>query len=236
MYTLSELASHSLNISLTPQQEAAFDEYARVLAEWNEKINLTAITAPADVRVRHFLDSLTLARVVELRAGMRILDVGTGAGFPGIPLQIMHPGLHLTLLEATGKKIAFLDHVVGLLGLPNVVTLKARAEEAGHMPGHRQAYDVAVARAVARLPILLEYLLPFVKTGGVCIAMKGTTAHAEAADSARALRILGGRVQDIMPFQLPSVEDTHHLIIVEKIASTPVDYPRRPGLPNQDPL
>jgi 16S rRNA (guanine527-N7)-methyltransferase len=236
MAAIVELAAQQLQLNLTPQHAEAFARYAQALADWNEKINLTAITRLEEVEVRHFLDSLTIAAALPLHAGMKVIDVGTGAGFPGIPLQIVYPDLKMTLLEATGKKIVFLDHIITLLSLPNTRTLKARAEEAGNMPPHRQAYDLALARAVARLPILLEYLLPLLKIGAICVAMKGKTAEAEAGDSTHALQVLGGRIQKIEAFQLPDVDETHHLVLIEKVAPTPAGYPRRPGLPNQNPL
>src|SRR5262245_24417149 len=170
--TLAEEASALLGVALTPEQEAQFDIYARELAIWNERVNLTAVTAPDAVRLRHFLDSLTILKAVPMPEGTQVIDVGTGAGFPGLPLLIACPDIHLTLLEATGKKVAFLDHLIALLNLNNATTLNARAEDAAHEPTQRAAYDVVVARAVARLPSLLEYLLPFAKIGGVCVAMK----------------------------------------------------------------
>jgi 16S rRNA (guanine527-N7)-methyltransferase len=236
MSTLADEAAALLDLPLTPEQEAQFDLYTRDLAVWNEQVNLTAITDPDAVRVRHFLDSLTILKAVPLPPGVRVIDVGTGAGFPGVPLKIVRPDIQLTLLEATGKKVAFLHHLMELLKLENVRTVHARAEDAGHDPAHRAAYDVVAARAVARLPSLLEYLLPFAKVGGVCVAMKGRTAQPEAADSARALATLGGRLKSIETFHLPGIDEPHHLVVVEKIAPTPRDYPRKPGIPTKKPL
>jgi 16S rRNA (guanine527-N7)-methyltransferase len=236
MPTLTEQAAALVQITLTPEQAAQFEEYARLLVEWNQRINLTAISDPDGIQVRHFLDSLTICRVLPMIAGLRLIDVGTGAGFPGLPLKIACPDIEVTLLEATGKKVHFLDEVIAALGLRGVDTLKARAEEAGQMPDRREAYDAALARSVARLPVLLEYLLPLVRVGGRCIAMKGETAAAEIADSRRALAALGGRVLNIETVQLPGVADAHHLVVVEKIAQTPPMYPRKPGMPTQKPL
>lgn len=236
MSPLAEYAAALFNLELSAEQEAAFARYADELLAWNERVNLTAITDPDGVVVRHFLDSLTLTKTLELHPGLRIIDVGSGAGFPGLPLQIVYPQFDMTLLEATGKKVSFLQHMIDTLNLPNVRALKGRAEEIGQTPAHRASYDVAVARAVARLPILLEYLMPLVQVGGVCIAMKGKTAHSEVESSRHALSTLGGRLDRIEAFQLPGVEETHYLVMVEKIAPTPAQYPRRSGLPSQHPL
>lgn len=221
-----------LGVTLNPDQEAQFERLAAALVEWNAHTNLTAITDPDGVHVRHFLDSLT----VPVRPDDRVIDVGTGAGFPGLPLAIAYPTLRVTLLEATGKKIAFLEHVIGLLGLTNAAALHARAEDAGQLPAHRAAYDLAVARAVARLPVLLEYLLPLVRVGGRCIAMKGVTAHEEAESARRALQTLGGKLIGIETVMLPGVDEPHYLVMVEKTAPTPAIYPRKPGTPSKKPL
>ncbi len=236
MSTLAELAAAHLHLTLTADHEAAFDRYAAELAEWNARMNLTAIEEPDAIRVRHFLDSLTVAAALELTPGLRVIDVGSGAGFPGLPLQIVHPHLRMVLLEATGKKVAFLEHVIGVLGLVGAAALKGRAEEIGQLADHRQQYDLALARAVARLPVLLEYLLPLVRVGGRCVAMKGRTAQQELDDSGRALTQLGGRLSRVETFRLPGVDEDHHLIIIDKVAATSLLYPRRPGLPAQKPL
>jgi len=236
MTTLAEQAAALLDITLSPEQETLFDQYAHELAVWNEHTNLTAIIDPDAVRLRHFLDSLTVIKAVPMPSGCRVIDVGTGAGFPGLPLRMVCPEIQLTLLEATGKKTAFLQHLIDLFGFTNVQNVNARAEDAAHDAAHRAAYDMVVARAVARLPALIEYLLPFAKVGGVCVAMKGRTAQEEAADSGHALATLGGRIKSIETFQLPGVEEPHHLVMIEKIAPTPRDYPRKPGIPTRKPL
>jgi 16S rRNA (guanine527-N7)-methyltransferase len=229
-------AAHLFNIVLTDAQASAFVTYARELVAWNAHTNLTAISDADGIHTRHFLDSLSLFTAFTPRPEMRVIDIGTGAGFPGLAIKIAAPQLQVTLLEATGKKVAFLDHVIQTLEVTGVDTLHARAEDAGHLAAHRAAYDVVTARAVARLPILLEYMLPLAKIGGLCIAMKGKTAQAEADDSAAALKTLGGELRAVRAVTLPTLDDAHYLVVVEKTAPTPRDYPRKPGIPTKNPL
>lgn len=226
-----------LGLTLTPHQLSLFDQYQRELLASNEKINLTRIVDPAEITVKHFLDSLSMAAALPGSvAPVSLIDVGAGPGFPGIPLKIALPNLRLTLLEATGKKADFLRHVVETLALPTVRVVKARAEEAGQQPAHRQKYDVAVARAVSALPVLLEYTLPLVKVGGVVIAAKGQAPDAEVRESSAALKILGGRLDRVVPVTVPGLDAARHLVIIKKIKLTPKNYPRRPGLPAKNPL
>lgn len=236
MQILSEQAAVLFQITLSPEQLAQFEVYARELADWSQRMNLTAITDPEAVQIRHFLDSLSVALAVKPFPNMRVIDIGTGAGFPGLALKIAFPELHVTLMEATGKKITFLNHVIQTLGLKGVDTLNARAEDAGQMREHRNRYDLVVARSVARMPVLVEYMLPLAKVNGRCVAMKGDTAASETTDAKRALVLLGGKLENIKALYLPGVPDVHNLITLQKIAPTPAAYPRKPGMPSQKPL
>ena len=236
MKSITEQAAALFGLQLTSEQVAAFEIYAAELAEWNAKFNLTTITEPQAVQVRHFLDSLSIVQALPLQDRMRLIDVGTGAGFPGMALAIVFPEIDVTLLESTGKKVVFLDHVIDTLQLSNVHTLKARAEDAGQDRKHRAKYDLVLARAVARLPVLLEYMLPLARVGGHCIAMKGQAAQDEVQQSANALKTLGGKVLTIESVQLPTVEDTHYLVIIEKNSPTHREFPRRAGDPQREPL
>jgi 16S rRNA (guanine527-N7)-methyltransferase len=225
-----------LGLELSADAQRAFSRYADELLAWNETINLTAITDPEAIETRHFLDSLSVSRAVTFARGQRVIDVGTGAGFPGVPLRLAYPYIELTLLEATTKKTAFLQHIANLLRLTNVRILDARAEEAGQDAATREQFDIALARAVAPMPVLAEYLLPLCKMGGRCVALKGENAIAETQQAENALRLLGGRIEKVVPVELPQVAETHYLVTVEKIAATPPKYPRRPGIPSKRPL
>jgi 16S rRNA (guanine527-N7)-methyltransferase len=226
-----------LNLELTPAQLAAFQAYADELRAWNEKFNLTAITHPQDIQVKHFLDSLSAFKVLPPGgARLSVIDVGTGAGFPGLPLKIVCPNLQLTLLEATGKKARFCEHVAQKLKLGGVTVVNARAEEIGLKPEHRERYDWAVARAVAEMPVLAEYLLPLVKRGGCALAQKGPDAPAETYAASRAIQKLGGELEQIVEVELPGVAEPRYLVVLRKVAATPSRYPRRPGMPAKSPL
>jgi 16S rRNA (guanine527-N7)-methyltransferase len=225
-----------LGLTLTDRQREAFAWYLDELLRWNARQNLTAVVDPVGITIKHFLDSLTLVPRLGAMAAGRMVDVGTGAGFPGLPVRIVCSGLRLVLVEATEKKAEFCRHVAEGLALKGVEVLHARAEEFGRDPNHRQAYDVATARAVAALPVLLEYLLPLVRVGGRVLAQKGENAPAEAQQSQRALELLGGRLRQLHAVELPGVTELRYIVEVEKTAATPEAYPRRPGVPTKRPL
>jgi 16S rRNA (guanine527-N7)-methyltransferase len=236
MEELARQAQSLLGLRLRPAQLKALDQYERLLLDWNSRINLTAIREPAEIRVKHFLDSLTCLLVFREMPPERLADVGTGAGFPGIPLKIICPALHLTLFESVGKKADFCREVVQTLELDNVEVVQERAETVGQMQEYRQSYDWAVARAVAALPVLCEYLLPLLKVGGRMLAMKGESGPAEAHSAEKAMRILGGRMRNLVPINLPGVAEERFLVVVDKIAATHQQYPRRVGIPTKKPL
>lgn len=229
-------AAAEYGLQLTNGQIAAMDTYYRLLLEWNEKMNLTAITEPHEVAVKHMIDSLSCYREKIFTAAARIVDVGTGAGFPGIPLKIFQPELELILMDSLNKRLNFLREVAGNLGLQGVAFVHARAEEAGKNKQHRESYDIAVSRAVARLNVLCELCLPLVKVGGWFIALKGAQYEDEVHEAAQALTILGGQVADIRPVSLPGLADKRAVIYIKKVAATPPLYPRKAGTPEKKPL
>jgi 16S rRNA (guanine527-N7)-methyltransferase len=237
MERLLDGAQRLLGLTLTQRQLQAFHIYQKELLSWNAQFNLTAITDFEGIQVRHFLDSLScLLAIGDITPGQSLIDVGSGAGFPGLPLKIVRPALHVTLLEATRKKTDFLRHTVELLGLRDVAVVHARAEQAGQDPLHREAYDWVAARAVAAMPTLVEYLLPFCRLGGHCLAQKGEGAAAEASSAESAVGLLGGQLNRLMPVELPGLAETRFLVIVDKVARTPDKYPRHPGRPSKRPL
>jgi 16S rRNA (guanine527-N7)-methyltransferase len=232
-----------MGLELNEEHLGAFEIYYGELVAWNEKFNLTAITDYDQVQIKHFLDSLTclladedLTKAICQQREVRAIDIGAGAGFPGLPLKIVCPGLRLTLLEATGKKVGFLEHVVSRLGLAGVEVIKGRAEELGRDAVHREGYDLALARAVAELPVLVEYALPFCKPGGLFVAQKGAEGDAEAKAAEGAIATLGGTLRRIVHLELPTLAEPRSLVVIEKIAPTPEKYPRRPGIPSKRPL
>jgi len=236
MREFAQAARSTLGLQLTASQLAALNLYERELLDWNLRFNLTAIDEPDKIRIKHFLDSLTCLLVLREKPAGRVIDVGTGAGFPGIPLKIVCPDIRLTLVESVGKKADFCRHVVRALELDGVEVLQNRAEEVGQMAAHREQYDWALARAVALLPVLAEYLLPLVRVGGAMLAMKGASVPAEANSAEPAMRILGGQLRRLVPVALPGVADERYLVVVDKISATPRAYPRRVGVPTRKPL
>jgi 16S rRNA (guanine527-N7)-methyltransferase len=226
-------AQELFHIHLTGRQVISLITYEKELMEWNQKFNLTAIRDVESIRTKHFLDSFSCVLAWTLRANppRRLIDVGTGAGFPGLPLKILYPNMKLTLVESVGKKAMFCQHIVSVLGLEDVEVIHKRAEDLGQDPKHRECYDWAVARAVAQLNVLSEYLIPLVKIGGRMLAQKGESGPAEAQSAEKAMKLLGGKLEQLVPVHLPGVADDRYLVVVEKVAATPPKYPRKPGIP-----
>ena len=236
---MSELASNArdlFGITLSAFQVAMFDTYAEELIDWNSRFNLTAIADPKQINIKHFLDSLSCTIAMRKKPAKWIIDIGTGAGFPGLPLKILDPNVHLTLVESVGKKAAFCEHICQKLGFNQIEIIQERAEKVGHNQAIREQADWAVARAVASLPVLVEYLLPLIHLGGHALAMKGENAPAEVQIALPAIKILGGVLKEIIPVNLPGVEEDRYLVVVEKVASTPERFPRRVGIPAKRPL
>ena len=217
---------------LSEEQIMQFYKYMNTLVEWNEKINLTAITEPNEVIKKHFIDCLSILKYIPKQS--EVIDVGTGAGFPGIPLKIAESSLNITLLDSLNKRVNFLNEVINTINLENIKAVHSRAEEYA-VGENRAAYDVAVSRAVAELPTLLEYLMPYVKVGGICICMKGPKATEELEKSRKAIEVLGGRFEKIENINIDENME-RNIIIIKKIKNTPNKYPRKAGKPSKEPI
>ena len=222
-------------IELSKLQIKAFEIYAKSLLAYNENVNLTAITDEEEIKEKHFLDSLTLVLSEKLFEGCSMIDIGAGGGFPSIPVKIARPDIKLTMLDSLNKRVAFLKQTEEKLGFTGSEAIHARAEEAARKKEMREKYDIATARAVADLSVLAEYALPFVKTGGYFVAMKGAKNEEELEKAKNAIKRLGGKTEKVLPITLPSGIE-HSLIIIKKITSTPSIYPRKAGKPAKDPI
>lgn len=226
--------AEQIEVQLNKQQLEKFYSYMNLLIEWNEKINLTAIIEPEEIIQKHFVDSLTISKYVGDNDS--IIDVGTGAGFPGIPLKITKESTNITLLDALNKRLNFLNEVINQNDLKNIQTIHFRAEEVGKNKTYREKFDVATSRAVAALNILAEYMLPLVKVGGKCICMKGSNVAEEIENSKNAIKILGGEIEKIEEFELPNSDINRTIVIIKKVKETPAKYPRKAGTPAKKPL
>jgi 16S rRNA (guanine527-N7)-methyltransferase len=236
MMELLVAGAAKLGISLSASQCQQFEIYYHELVSWNERVNLTAITSYEEVQLKHFLDSLTIAAVKDISLPLTILDVGTGAGFPGIPLKLVFPNLRLTLLEATAKKTAFLQHILITLNLNDVTVLNGRAEDISHQPQYRESFDLVLSRAVALLPSLVELTLPFCKIPGRFIALKKGDISLETTQAQKAIGIMGGELKEIKLIELNEFADQRSLVIIDKIKPSPPRYPRRSGMPEKRPI
>lgn len=229
-------AAEAYGLHLSEVQLQQFTRYYELLIAWNEKMNLTAITEAHEVAVKHMVDSLTAYDKTLFHKGVSVIDVGTGAGFPGLPLKIFCPEIRLTLMDSLNKRVKFLQTVVDELGLTGVECVHARAEEGARNQKYREQFDIAVSRAVARLPILCEYCLPFVKKGGHFLALKGRAYAEEAEEAKKAIKVMGGSHTEVREVHLPDLEDKRAIIIVTKTMPTPKAYPRKAGTPAKNPL
>lgn len=227
---MNYIEKFELNVS----QKNKFNKYLELLQEWNNKINLTAITEKEEIELKHFYDSLTISKYI--KSGSSLIDVGTGAGFPGIPLKIKDESIKLTLLDSLNKRLIFLEEVEKELELKNVVNIHGRAEDYGKDKKYREKYDYATSRAVARLSVLVEYLLPFVKVGGYCICMKGPNIEDEIKDAEKAIKVLGGEIEKIDNFKLENDDNERNVIIIKKVKNTSKQYPRKAGIPTKEPI
>lgn len=225
-----------LNINLEKRQICHFLQYYELLVEWNSFMNLTAITDFDEVIKKHFIDSLSLVKAIDLSKNYSVIDIGTGAGFPGIPLKIAFPNLEITLLDSLNKRIKFLNEVIEKLGLENIETIHGRAEDFAKDKNYRQSYDLCISRAVANLSTLSEYCLPYVKIGGKFISYKSEKITDEMNAAKKAISILGGNISGQVDFNLPDSDIYRNLFIIEKIKDTPMKYPRKAGLPSKEPI
>lgn len=233
---ISILKSQAEKIGVTIEENQAekFINYMKLLLEWNEKMNLTAITDPNEIVQKHFIDSLTVLPYIN--ENTKMIDVGTGAGFPAIPLKIANESTQITLLDSLNKRLNFLNEVITKLQLKEIVTVHGRAEETGKNKKYREQYNIAISRAVASLNVLVEYLLPFVKVNGICICMKGNNVEEELKNSKKAIEILGGKIEKIEEMTLPDSDIKRNIIIIRKVKQTPNQYPRKAGTPSKEPI
>lgn len=225
-----------LNVELTDKQADQLMRYKELLVEWNEKMNLTAITEHMEVITKHFLDCLTVQSSIDLAQVKSLVDVGTGAGFPGLVLKIAFPNVHITLIDSLNKRLKFLQHVIDELGLTGIECVHGRAEDLGKNKAYREQFEVCASRAVANLAVLSEYTLPFVKKGGYLIALKGQKLDEELAEGEKAITILGGTIDKLVDVVVPYTDLNHRIAKIKKVKETPKKYPRKAGEPTKAPL
>lgn len=236
MNQLLEIKLKELNIQINEIQKKQFDTFYSMLVEWNKVMNLTGITEYEEVIEKHFVDSLSIVNIFDLSEVNTVIDVGTGAGFPGIPLKIAFPHLKITLLDSLNKRIHFLDSVIDELKLDGIYTIHGRAEDFAKKDDYRERYDLCVSRAVANLSTLSEYCLPYIRVGGIFISYKSGDVDDEVLESKKAISILGGKLDNVVKFQLPGTDINRSFIKIEKIKNTGKKYPRKAGLPSKEPL
>jgi 16S rRNA (guanine527-N7)-methyltransferase len=235
MSKLNEILS-SLNVELSDKQLEQFERYYEMLVEWNKVMNLTGITEYDEVLKKHFADSLAIVRVLDMDQVDTVIDIGTGAGFPGIPLKIAFPHLKITLLDSLNKRLKFLNAVIDELNLENIETIHGRAEDFAKQKEYREKYDLCVSRAVANLAVLSEYCIPYVKIGGAFVSYKSGDVDEEVNKSEKAVKILGGKLENVDKFSLPGAEDGRSFVCIRKVKNTAKKYPRKAGVPAKEPL
>ncbi len=231
-----EKGLYELGINLSLKQREQFDKYYELLVEWNKVMNLTGITEYDEVNLKHFIDSLSVVRVVDMKSVKRVIDVGTGAGFPGIPLKIAFPDTEILLLDSLNKRVKFLNEVITTLGLENITAIHGRAEDIAKNKSYREQFDLCVSRAVANLSTLCEYSLPFLWISGSFVSYKGEYSENEIKQAEKAVDILGGKISKIDRFKLPGTDMGRSLIKIDKVKKTPGKYPRKAGLPAKEPI
>ena len=231
-----EKGLYELGINLSLKQREQFDKYYELLVEWNKVMNLTGITEYDEVNLKHFIDSLSVVRVVDMKSVKRVIDVGTGAGFPGIPLKIAFPDTEILLLDSLNKRVKFLNEVITTLGLENITAIHGRAEDIAKNKSYREQFDLCVSRAVANLSTLCEYSLPFLWISGSFVSYKGEYSENEIKQAEKAVDILGGKISKIDRFKLPGTDMGRSLIKIDKVKKTPEKYPRKAGLPAKEPI
>lgn len=229
-------AAEKIGVEIGQKETGLFLKYLELLLEWNKNINLTAITDPEEILIKHFVDSIALIPFLNKNNKYKVLDVGTGAGFPGIPLKIVMPDINVVLLDSLNKRVSFLDVVIKELGLTGITTVHGRAEDFGKQAGYRDSFDIVTSRAVAKLSVLAELCIPFLKKGGLFASYKGAKAPEEIDEAKNALKVLGADVIKKEKISLPDLDDMRYIVFIEKKNSTPEKYPRKAGVPEKKPL
>lgn len=227
---------NKLHITLDEKQKQQFVDFYNLLVEWNKVMNLTGITEYEEVNEKHFIDSLSLVKAIDINKVETVIDVGTGAGFPGIPLKIAFPHLKVVLLDSLNKRINFLNTLIDELGLTDIRTIHGRAEDFAKQTDYREKFDLCVSRAVANLATLSEYCIPYIKKDGLFIPYKSDDIEEELEQSKKAVYVLGGKIQDVVKFQLPGAEIGRSLVVIRKLQNTAKKYPRKAGLPSKEPI
>lgn len=235
-YDILDTACNKLGLKLDENKYNQFMGYKDLLKEWNGKVNLTAIKEDEEIIKKHFIDSIKIFQFEPLKNAKKVIDIGTGGGFPGIPMKIINPDVEIVLLDSLRKRINVLDDILHNIGIKDVKTIHGRAEEYGVMPEHREQYDAVVSRAVANLTVLSEFCMSYVKVGGYFVAMKGPSADEEIENAKRAIGILGGKIEGVMEVEIEGSDLNHNLVVIKKVKNTPKKYPRKAGLITKNPL